>query len=559
LVEVIQVRQGVAKISNKNSIYGSASPDEWIIHATCTMHLTVGNAVLRLLTAFPGKSSRLFFQAGAMGKAKKPRERQMDVQLVIHNEARGSSTGQTFDRSHPTTGASVTRSAAASVSDAVAAADSAAEAFLSWSKTGPTERRRLLLLAADKLEAKIGEISGAMAAEIGAPGLWGGFNVMASVNLLREAASLTTQIQGETIPTDKPGTLSMTLRQPVGVVLSIVPWNGPVILAVRAIAYPLACGNTVVFRASEYSPKTHSLIAEAFYEAGLPPGVLNFVVNAPEDAPAVIEALIGHPAVKRVNFTGSTRVGKIVAGLAAKSLKRCLLELGGKSPLVVLDDADIDGAVNAAIFGAFLYQGQICMSTERFVVDELVADEFVSKFAARARQLVAADPVENPGCVIGPMVTAASGPRINAMLQDAVKKGAKIVVGSEANGAVMPATIVDHVTKDMTIYDEETFGPVTTVVRVRGAEEAVRVANDTAYGLSSAVFGQDITRALEVAKRIDCGSVHINGATVQNEPQAPYGGMKASGYGRFDGRAVLEEFTELKWVTIEPANQPYPI
>jgi acyl-CoA reductase-like NAD-dependent aldehyde dehydrogenase len=185
--------------------------------------------------------------------------------------------------------------------------------IFAWSRTGPTERRRILLAAADKLEAKIGDICAAMAAEVGASALWGGFNVMASANLIREAASLTTQIQGETIPTDKPGTLSMTLRQPVGAILSIVPWNGPVILAARAIAYPIACGNTVVFRASEMSPRTHFLVAQAFLEAGLPEGVLNFIVNAPEAGADIVDALISHPAIRRINFTGSTRVGRIIA------------------------------------------------------------------------------------------------------------------------------------------------------------------------------------------------------------------------------------------------------
>ncbi len=323
--------------------------------------------------------------------------------------------------------------------------------------------------------------------------------------------------------------------------------------------YPIVCGNTVVFRASESSPRTHMLVAEALVEAGLPPGVLNLLSNAPKDAPEVIDALIAHPAVRRINFTGSTRVGRIIAEKAATQLKRCLLELGGKAPLVVLDDADVDEAVKAAVFGAFLYQGQICMSTERIVVDESIADEFVAKFAASAKALPVGDPSKTPGCVIGPMVTKDSGPRLNAMLEDAVAKGAKLACGGHASGAEMPATIVDHVKPGMKIFDEETFGPVTTVVRVKGVEEAIAMANDTAYGLSAGVFGRDVMRALDVAMQIDSGSVHVNGATVQNEAQAPYGGTKHSGYGRFDGRAVIDEFTELKWITLEPLKQDYPV
>ncbi|MEN5362718.1 aldehyde dehydrogenase [Brevundimonas intermedia] len=482
----------------------------------------------------------------------------MQTQLTIDNTERAASTGRTFERRGPVSDVVVTTAAAASVEDARDAAASASKAFTTWSRSGPSERRAVLLRAADILESKLDDFRSAMALEIGAADAWAGFNVMGSAALFREAAGLVTQIQGETIPTDKPGTLSMTLRQPVGVVLSIVPWNGPVLLAARAIAYPIACGNTVVFKASESSPRTHALIAEAFYEAGLPAGVLNFLTNAPEDAADVIDALIAHPAVRRINFTGSTRVGRIIAEKAAAQLKPCLLELGGKAPFVVLDDADIEGAVNAAIFGSFLYQGQICMSTERFVVDETIADTFVARFAERAKALPVGDPADGAACVIGPVISRSSGDRINKLLDDALAKGAVLAAGGRADGAVMPATILDKVTPGMTVYDEETFGPITTIVRVKGVDEAVRVANDTPYGLSSAVFGADITRALDVASRIEAGCVHINGATVQNEPQAPYGGMKQSGYGRFDGRAVIDQFTEVKWVTIEPANQPYP-
>ncbi|WP_162954782.1 aldehyde dehydrogenase, partial [Pseudomonas aeruginosa] len=442
--------------------------------------------------------------------------------------------------------------------DAKRLAASSERAFRKWSKTGPTERRRLLLAAADVLEAKMSEFCRIMAEEIGASQLWAQFNVGASANLLREAAALTTQIKGETIPTDKLGAFSLTLRQPVGTVLSIVPWNGPVILGARAIAYPLACGNTVIFKGSENSPRTHALVADAFIEAGLPAGVLNFLITAPEDASAVTEALVAHDTVRRVNFTGSTKVGRMIAETCASHLKRCLLELGGKAPFVVLEDADIDGAVNAAVFGSFLYQGQICMSTERFVVDQRVADEFVSKFSERIGKLELGDPTASPTCVVGPVIAQGSVKRINHLIEDALGKGAVIAAGGIADSALMQPTLVDRVTKDMEIYDEETFGPITTIVRVDGAEEALEVANDTAYGLSSAIFSANVSKALELASRLDAGCVHINGATVQNEAQAPYGGMKQSGYGRFDGSAVIDEFTEIKWVTVEPSDQPYP-
>lgn len=482
----------------------------------------------------------------------------MHTQLIIDNESRDASEGRTFERRDPLSGEVVTESADASVEDALDAVQSASAAFASWSKTGPTERRAIMLKAADIIEERGGEFIETMMAEVGAAQLWAGFNVFLTAQLFREAAGLATQIQGETIPTDKPGAISMTFRQAAGVVFSMAPWNGTGVLAARAIAYPIVCGNTVVFRASETSPKTHAIIAEVLHQAGLPAGVLNFLTSAPEDADRVVEAIIAHPAVRRVNFTGSTAVGRIIAEKAARHLTPALLELGGKAPLVVLDDADIDGAVNAAVFGSFMYQGQICMSTERFVVDSSVADEFVEKFTARTAQLPAGDPMKDPNCIIGPMIRPESGTRINGLIDDALAKGGKVLVGGPAIGAAMPATIVDHVTPDMAIYDQETFGPITTVVRVSGVEEAIQVANDTEYGLAAAVFGADTTRALQVALRIDAGHVHVNGATVQNEAQAPYGGVKASGYGRFDGRAVINEFTDLKWVTIEPADQQYP-
>jgi benzaldehyde dehydrogenase (NAD) len=320
---------------------------------------------------------------------------------------------------------------------------------------------------------------------------------------------------------------------------------------------PLACGNTVVLKASEMSPGVHRLIGSCLTEAGLGDGVVNVVTNAPEDAQAVVEALIAHPAVRRVNFTGSTRVGRLIALACAKHLKRALLELGGKAPLVILEDADLDAAVNAAAFGAFMNQGQICMSTERIVVDDKVADAFVAKFATKAKGLPHGDPRKG-NVVLGSLVSAAACDRVGGLIDDAVAKGAVIAAGGHGSGTIMPATIVDHVTPAMRIYGEESFGPVVTVVRVSGVDEAVRVANDTEYGLSSAVFGRDIARALGVAKRIEAGISHINAPTVHDEPQMPFGGTKASGYGRFGGKAAIDEFTELRWITVQTGPRHYP-
>jgi acyl-CoA reductase-like NAD-dependent aldehyde dehydrogenase len=335
----------------------------------------------------------------------------------------------------------------------------------------------------------------------------------------------------------------------------MAPWNAPVILGVRALASPLACGNTVILRSSEVCPATHRLIVQTLNDAGFPQGVVNVISNAPADAPKIVEALIAHPAVRRVNFTGSSRVGRAIAKLAAEHLKPVLLELGGKSPLLVLDDADVDAAVSATVFGAFINSGQVCMSTERLIVDEAVADAFVTKLAARAAALPAGDP--RGAVVLGSLVDRGAAARMDELIADAAGKGAKVVAGGKREGAIVEATVIDHVTADMRIYHEESFGPVKPVVRVKGDDEAVRVANDTEYGLSSAVFSRDVQRALAVARRIESGICHINGPTVHDEAQAPFGGVKASGYGRFGGKAAIAEFTDLRWITIE-GPQPYP-
>ena len=445
-----------------------------------------------------------------------------------------------------------------SVEKAIGIADAAEAAQPAWALVGPNERRALLNKAADALVARTDAFVEAMMDEIGATQGWARFNIALAVGMVREAAALTTQIAGEVIPSDKPGCLAMALREPAGVVLGIAPWNGPIVLGVRAIAVPLACGNAVILKASERCPRTHALIVEAFDEAGFPAGLVGLVNNAPEDAGEVVGALIDHPAVRRINFTGSTAVGRIIAKRAAEHLKPVLLELGGKAPLIVLDDADLDEAVKAAAFGAFMNQGQICMSTERIIVLDAVADAFVAKFGAKVATLAVGDPRAGK-TPLGAVVDRKTVTHVRALVDDAVAAGAVLTLGGEADGVLMPAHVVDHVTPAMKLFRDESFGPVVGIIRARDESHAVELANDTDYGLSAAVFTRDIARGLRVARQIKSGICHINGPTVHDEAQMPFGGTKASGYGRFGGKAGIDAFTELRWITIETEPGHYPI
>jgi acyl-CoA reductase-like NAD-dependent aldehyde dehydrogenase len=480
----------------------------------------------------------------------------MTLQFLIGGAAVPATEDHSFTRHDPVTGEVATVAAAASVADALKAVDAASAAFADWAAIGPTERRKLLNKAAEIMDAKTPDFIAAAVAETGATGPWIGFNVMLAANMIREAAAMVTQVGGEIIPSNKPGTLAMGVLKPRGVCLGIAPWNAPVILGTRAIAMALACGNTVVLKSSEMCPATHRLIGQCFVEAGLADGVVNVISNAPEDAAVIVEALIKAPAVRHVNFTGSTKVGRVIGRLAGEALKPVLLELGGKAPLVVLEDADIDGAVNAAIFGCFMNQGQICMSTERIIVVEAIADEFAAKFAARAASLPAGNPRGH--VVLGGLCLPGAGEKMDALIADAKAKGGKVLAGGSRDGAVVAATVIDHVTPEMRLYSEESFGPVKPIIRVASEEEAVRVANDSEYGLSAAVFSRDIQRAIAVANRIESGICHINGPTVSDEAQMPFGGVKASGHGRFGGKAAIAEFSDLRWITIEDPNQHYP-
>jgi acyl-CoA reductase-like NAD-dependent aldehyde dehydrogenase len=474
----------------------------------------------------------------------------------VGGEARDSLA--TFNRRNPVTGEVATTAPAASVEDANAACDAAAAAFPIWSAMGPNARRAVLMKAATALEAKAPEFVDAMMGEIGATEGWARFNLALAAGMVREAAAITTQISGEVIPSDKPGCIAMALREPVGVMVGIAPWNAPIILGVRAVAVPLACGNTVVLKASEQCPRTHALIVEAFEDAGLPKGAINLVTNAPADAGTIVGALIDHPEVKRINFTGSTHVGRIIAQRAAGQLKPVLLELGGKAPLIVLDDADLDEAVKAAAFGAFMNSGQICMSTERIIVVDAVADAFAEKFKAKVSTMPVGNPREGK-TPLGAVVDQKTVDCVQGLIDDALANGATQLVGGDSDGVLMPAHVIDHVTDTMRLFRDESFGPVVGIIRARDESHAIMLANDTEYGLSAAVFTRDTARGLRVARQIKSGICHVNGPTVHDEAQMPFGGVKSSGYGRFGGKAGIDSFTELRWITIETQPGHYPI
>lgn len=480
------------------------------------------------------------------------------AQLLINGELRDAQGGQTFERINPVTGQVATIAAAAQPADVQAAIKAASEAFKSWSSLGPTERRLRLLRAADLMAERSADFIRIARQETGSTDAWYGFNAQLAANILREAASMTTQVQGAVVPSDVPGNLSLSMRVPCGVVLSIAPWNAPMILSTRAIAMPIAYGNTVILKAAEISPATHVLVGEILNEAGIGPGVVNILTNAPADAPAVVEQLIAHPAIKRVNFTGSTEVGRIIATVAAQHLKPAVLELGGKAPAIICADADLDQAVAGVVFGAFFNQGQICMSTERVLVDERVADEFMTKLVDKTKHIAVGHP-DDPDTTFAYLESTQAAERLRALVDDAVQHGARLPLPLRINGAQMYPLIVDEIRPEMELYAQESFGPVVTVMRFKDIDEAIERANDNQYGLSAAVYSQNISQALTIAGKIESGICHINGPTVHDEAQAPFGGLKDSGYGRFGSRAAINEFTEERWVTVQTTPRQFPL
>ncbi len=481
-----------------------------------------------------------------------------EYKMYIDGEWVDALDGAGYEDLNPYTGEVFARVPAGKRADAKRAVEAAAAAFPVWSATLPAERQSLFLKAADILEKKQMEIVAVLAEETGCTFGFAMFQTMFTPGLLREAAGQVHQPTGEIIPGDLPGAFNMAIRQPLGVIAGIAPWNAPLILSLRAICMPIAYGNTAVLKPSmESSAAGGVVIAEVFHEAGFPKGVLNVVTNGPGGSGAIGDEFIENPKVRRINLTGSSEVGRQLAEKAGRYLKRVALELGGQNPLIILRDADIDAAVNAAAFGGFLHQGQICMSTRRIIVEAPVAHEFVEKLVKKVSSFKVGDPKE-PDTIIGPLINRHQLGKIRNSVEAAVRDGAKVLCGGKAEGPCYHPTVLTNVKAGTSFSCEETFGPVLSVIEVDSVEDAIAAANDTTYGLSAAVFTRDLAKGMAVAGRIESGIVHINDQTVHDEPQIPFGGIKDSGWGRFGGKAALEEFTELRWISAQLTPRQYP-
>jgi acyl-CoA reductase-like NAD-dependent aldehyde dehydrogenase len=469
-----------------------------------------------------------------------------------------ASDGATFEDTDPFTGDVVAQVPVGTREDAARAVASADGAFPAWEATPPAVRQSIFLKAADVLESRQDEVVSWLARETGASFGFGMFQMHFVPGLFRQAAGAAYAPLGQIIPSDIPGAFAMGIRRPVGVVGAIAPWNAALILSARAITAPLVFGNTVVLKPSEESPYSGGLLwGEIFAEAGLPDGVLNVVTHGRGQAAPIGDELVENPRVRRINFTGSTATGRKLAEAAGRHLKRVVLELGGYNPLIVLADADLDYAVDATAFGAFLHQGQICMSTRRIIVERPIADEFTKRLAAKTAGLKVGDPKEHD-TIIGPLITERALEMVKGRVEEAVSRGAKVLAGGEAEGPCFQATLLTDVPPDSEFAQQETFGPVAAVEVVDTPDEAVRRANDTSYGLAAGIITQDADRGFRLASQLESGIVHVNDQTVGDEPQVPFGGVKDSGWGRFGGTFAMDEFTELRWVTVQSGTRPFP-
>lgn len=468
-----------------------------------------------------------------------------------------SSSGGTFEDLDPYKGSTFASVAAGTRTDAARAVAAASEAFPAWAAVAPVEKQRLLLRTADIVERRADDIRRTLAQETGGGRAFADFQLNWISKQLRQAAGWVYLPLGEVIPTDMPGTTHFAIRRPLGVVAGFSPWNGANLLAWRTIIPPIAFGNTVVLKPSEHAPVAAGLLhAEIFDEAGFPPGVLNVITHAPGEASPIADEFFENSAVRCINFTGSTAVGRILAERAGRHLKRIVLELGGYNPLVILPDANLEYAVEAAAFGAFMHQGQVCMNTRKAIVADELYDEFVDMLATKAESIVVGDP-SDPATNLGPLITPEACKRVDEDVKQAVRVGARIAAGGMVEDQCYRPTVLIDVPESAHVYREETFGPVLVVERAGSVEDALRLANDHRYGLAAGIITRDLDAGLGMAALIDSGMVRINDQTLNDEPQMPLGGVRDSGWGRA-GPHSIEDFTQLQWVSVQSGTRGFP-
>ncbi|KUO75867.1 MAG: hypothetical protein APF81_05310 [Desulfosporosinus sp. BRH_c37] len=455
---------------------------------------------------------------------------------------------------NPWTGELLAEVAVATFEDVNDAVLSAVQAQKVWQNFLPSAKEKVLLSAASILEQNFDSYVEFLCAESGSAVPKAQYEVGVVVDILRAAAGECRRVFGQIFPAETDGMVSMAVRQPRGVITAIGPFNFPFLLLTKKTAFAVAAGNGVVAKSSSETPGIAYKIATLFTEAGVPAGLVNAISGLGSQ---IGDALTTHPRVAMISFTGSTEVGRHINRTASETFKKVSLEMGGKSALIVLKDADVDYAVNAAAFGIFMHQGQICMVNSRIIVERPVYEEFLAKFSAKAKMLPIGSE-KNQMCVIGPLITNQQLEKVHSHVTDAIAKGAKVVAGGTHQGLFYQPTVLADVNPSMKVFAEETFGPVAVVIPVESVDEAVEIANATCYGLSAAVITQDVSLAFKVAEELESGAVHINDSTVYDEPMVPFGGVKESGMGREGGHFSIEEYTELKWITIKTKKTPFP-
>jgi aldehyde dehydrogenase (NAD+) len=466
--------------------------------------------------------------------------------------------GRDFDDLNPADGSVWARVPDGGLAEARAAIDAAQAAFAGWAALPFQQRSHFMIKVAEVIERRKDELVMALQSEGGGWFGKGMFEAGYVPEVFYAAAASNYAAIGEVLPSES-GKLSMALRRPMGVITCISPWNFPSLLSSRGLAFAIAAGNTLVLKPSEETPYTGGLFfAEVFDEACVPPGVLNVLTCSRDHIGAIGDELIDNPRIRGISFTGSTPVGRMIAARAGAHLKKACVELGGKDSLIVCDDADMERATQAANFGSFMHQGQICMSVEKVLVQDSIFEPFVKRFVERAARLKMGDPTQDKTNVIGPLINDKQAAKVKEQIDDAVARGAKVLLGGGVRGRFVEPTILLGVTPQMKVYQEETFGPVVPVIPFRNDDEAVAIANDTEYGLSSGVITRDEARGLAIAARLDTGMCHINCSSVNDEPHVPFGGAKASGLGRHGGRWSHETFTETRWITLDRGGRPYP-